>query len=134
LIEARRVEPLKVEISVTLGTAFALLGRAKEALAELDRGDSIGEPQAYARGTAGAVALGMGDRAEIARRIELNIEVDEIGRPVYLAIRPLLDDAPAALAELHRLYADPTFTSHQHRLVISGWAAYFGDAALALAA
>ena len=134
MLGARQAEPLNVEISVMLGTAYDEIGKSAEALAELDRGDGIGEPQAYSRGTALAVAVGMRDRAEIARRIDLNIEVDEIGRPIYTAIRPLLDDTPAGQAELRRLYADPAFSSPQHRVVIAEWAVYFGDDALSLSA
>jgi TolB-like protein len=134
LVEARRIEPLEVGISVLLAVAYDEAGRTKDALAECDRGDAIGEPETHARGVALMVVLATDDRAEIRRRLDRLIEIDEITGPMHAAFQPLLADEPAALAELRRLQADPAFGSPQHLLVVACWAAYFGDPALALRA
>lgn len=134
LVEARRIEPLDVVISVLLGTAYDEAGKATDALAECDRGDAIGEPEAQARGTALMVALATGNQAEITNRLGRIIETDEITGPLHAVMQPLLDDAPGALAELRRLHADPACGSAQHLIVIACWAAYFGDPDLALSA
>ena len=134
LVEARRIEPLDAGISVALSVAYDAAGKAKEALAECDRRNAIGEPEVQLLGAAIIVALAMGDRSEITRRLDTLIEYDEISGSTHVAVRQLLDDGPAGLAELHRMHADPAFGSPQHLVVIAVWAAYFGDPALALAA
>ena len=103
-------------------------------MAEADRADAIGEPEAQIRGLALMVALAMRDRAEILRRLERLLEFDEFTGPLHTVVRPLLDDAAAALAELRRQYANPANDSPQHHLVIACWADYFGDPELALSA
>jgi adenylate cyclase len=134
LIEARRLEPLDVGISVLLAVAYDHVGQSKDALAECDRGDSIGGEETHSRGVALMVALGMRDRAEIERRLLKLIESDQISGFLHERVRPLLDDPSAALAELHRLNADPAFASYQDWVVVASWAAYFGDQALVLTA
>ena len=67
--------------------------------------------------------------AEIERRLPRLIESDQISGFLHERVRPLLDDPSAALAELHRLNADPASASHQDWVVVASWAAYFGDQA-----
>jgi len=134
LIEARRIEPLDVGISVLLAVAYDHVGRAKDALAECDRGDEIGGEETHSRGVALMVALGIRDRAEIERRLPRLIESDQISGYLHERVRPLLDDPSAALAELHRLNADSASASVQDWVVVASWAAYFGDQALVLTA
>lgn len=134
LVEARRIEPLDVAIAIVLGIAYDCAGKVDSAMAEADRSETIGEPEAHGRGLALMVALAAGNRSEIVRRLDSLIEIDDYTGPMHEVVRPLIGDAPTALAELHRMYTDPSSSSSQHRMVIACWADYFGDPDLALSA
>lgn len=129
--EAHRIEPFNYEPSVLLSGVYGMLGKTTEALAEIDHFETISEPHAMARGLALMLAAGTGDRREIEHRLDLIIEVDELNRPIHVAMKSLLDDGPAALTELRRMLADMG-ENHFNLFVLSHWAAYFGDDELAL--
>ena len=140
LVEARRIDPLSNLVAFPLGTAYAHAGDAKQALAELDRGISMGANTNSDMTDAIITALGMHDRDEIEKRIKAikafynaNNVGDEAGYPVS-TLQSLLDHPQDARAELQRLYRDPKFASPFGQNNIAQWAAYFGDTDLALAA
>lgn len=132
LEDARRIEPLNAEIGIPLAMAYFLAGRPADALAECDRIDSFGEVHTNLRGGALMIALSVGDHDEILHRIDALVNVDESTGQIHAVMRNLLDDAPAGLAELRRTLSALPSVSLQQFVVIGVWAAYFGDAAMAL--
>jgi adenylate cyclase len=134
LLEMRPIEPLNAELSVLLALAYDHLGKPEEGLAECDRSEDLGEMHAMVRGTALGIALAMGDRSHIAARLERIIESDEYASALHSEMRAKLDDPSAALAVLHRVYNNPGMGTPHMLMVLSSWAAYFGDPDLALRA
>jgi TolB-like protein/Tfp pilus assembly protein PilF len=134
LIEARRSEPLDPSVAVALGLDYAASGMTGEALAEFERGIHLGGSPNNLTGFELMTAMATGDRDEIQRRIDAFKKINDITASIYVAMRPFLDKPQEGIAELKRLYAKPENAVPIQRLVISVWAAYFGDPDLALAA
>jgi TolB-like protein/Tfp pilus assembly protein PilF len=134
LIEARRSEPLDPSVAVALGLDYAASGMTGEALAEFERGIHLGGSPNNLTGFELMTAMATGDRDEIQRRIDAFKKINDITASIHVAMRPFLDKPQEGIAELKRLYAKPENAVPIQRLVISVWAAYFGDPDLALAA
>ena len=129
----RRTDPLAPGVAMSMEEAYAATGDLPAALAEVDRGLSLDVPQGVFRNTALISALATGDQTEIDKRFTLYLAVDDGGHAIYAAMKPLLDDPQAALADLHRRAAE----ARRNRMplvlmAIAHLAAYFGDADFAL--
>jgi TolB-like protein/Tfp pilus assembly protein PilF len=134
LVEARRSEPLDPDVADALGIAYAASGKTKDSLAEFERGIRLGGALNLLNGNALIAEMGTGDRDKIRRRIDTFEKMNDVSARTMVAMLPVLDKPQDGIAELKRLYADPDNAVSVQRLVISLWAAYFGDPDLALAA
>jgi TolB-like protein len=132
LERARAAEPLDAEVSLDLSEVLANTGNLDTAIAEQDRGMTLEGQQALIRGNAFLTALAVNDRRLIESRFALVTETEVVARPLNAAMFSRLDDRAAAVGQLRGLLdgsANPI-----EALVASSWAAYYGDAELALRA
>jgi hypothetical protein len=132
LEHARAADPLSSIIPRHLSLAHATLGDSKAALAASDRALELGGSVPTLRGNAMLLALGTGNRDEIERRVA-ELSHDTTGhRAISDALVQHLDDPHAARAELRRLAAAHAPPDYLRGVLIAHWAAYNGDAELAL--
>ena len=130
----QRAEPLSPFAYGYLGGAYAASGNLSEALKVHETGlEKVGDlPHAPLAEMSVLTALQANDRGLILKRLDAAIAIDPVLAPIQSAMRPLLDDKPAALAALHGMLKDPSASNSLQRLYIAMWAAYFGDASLSL--
>jgi hypothetical protein len=133
LERARAANPLDAEVSLDFSELLANLGDLDAAITEQDRGMTLEGQQTLIRGSALLTALASDDRPLIESRFSLAVENDVVGRPLNEAMFSRLDDPAAALGQLRGLLSDGSASPIQ-ALVAASWAAYFGDAELALEA
>jgi TolB-like protein/DNA-binding winged helix-turn-helix (wHTH) protein len=132
LDRARAADPLSPVVALYLSLAHAAGGHAKQALAASDRGIELGSLKPVIAGHAMLVALGTRDPDEIKRRAAATASDGTGRRAITDELLPYLDDPAAARAELRRLAATPSPPDYIRSVLIAHWAAYFGDAELAL--
>jgi len=131
LERARAADPLSAVADLYLAIAYAAAGDSGKALAASDRGLASGAFRANFAGNALLIALGTRDADEIRRRLSM-VEGAPAYSAIYEAVAPLLDDPHAGLAEVRRIAAAPAPPDFIRAVLIAHWAAYFGDAPLAL--
>jgi len=125
-------DPLSPVVALNLSLAYAAAGDLDSALAATDRGIELGSLMPVITGNAMLVALGTHDPDEIERRVAAQPRDAAGRRPITDELLPLLRDPVAARAELERLAAVPAPRSYVESVLISHWAAYFGETELAL--
>jgi TolB-like protein/Flp pilus assembly protein TadD len=133
LERARAADPLDAEVSFDFSEVLSNIGDLDAAIAEQDRGMTLEGQQALLRGTALLTALAANDRRLIESRFALAIETDVVARSVNVAMFSRLDDPAAAVGQLRGLLSDGSASPIQV-IVAASWAAYYGDADLALRA
>jgi TolB-like protein len=132
LERSRAADPLSPVIAYLLSAAHAGAGDSQTALAESDRGLALIGLAPRIAGNALLVALGTGDRGEIERRAAA-LPNDAVGhRAVNAALVRHLGDPAGGRAEIRRLAAGPPTPSLFNSVSLAHWAAYYGDAELAL--
>ncbi len=132
LERAKAADPLSPVIALYLSVAYAAAGDSASALAASDRGLEVGGSVARLTGNALLVALGTSERTQIERRVAA-LPHDSAGhRAISDALVRHLDDPAAARDELRRLAAAPSAPDYTRSVLIAHWAAYYGDAQLAL--
>ncbi len=131
LERARSADPRLAQTARFLGDAYADTGALGDALAELDRGLRVGGDAAALEGYALVAALATGERAEIDRR--LAALSPSPATDIHLRMARFLDDPAPAIAELRGFAATaPSEPDLLTNLVLTHWAAYYGDAPTAL--
>lgn len=135
LLHDRQTEPLMLAPALWLQIAYDMVGDDARAEAEYRRALGFVDDTRAIRGMALVRAMGRRDREAMDEELPTVIAIGPLARPVHEAMQRLLDDPPAARAELRRLLDDPaTLNNGIMVMLISSWAAYFGDAELALQA
>jgi hypothetical protein len=114
-----------------LSEVLANMGDLDAAVAEQDRGMTLEGQQALIRGTAFLTALAVKDRRLIESRFTLVTETDVVATPINAAMFSRLDDPAAAVGHLRGLLGDGS-ANPIDAIVAASWAAYYGDAELAL--
>ncbi|MEP7313471.1 MAG: TIR domain-containing protein [Pseudomonadota bacterium] len=133
--KARLREPLDSSYTIMKQISHEMAGQNQAAEEEYQRALTASNPnRAVLEGSALVQAMGVRDRATIDRLLPRAIEA---GGPAQIAINgaalKYLDDAPAARREFHRLIDEPSFQGDVFGMAaVAVWAAYFGDAPLAL--
>lgn len=131
LERAKLFDPLDGPTAQSLGQAYLYAGNASAALSEFDRGLGLENGRrALLIGSSAVAALTTGDRALVEDRIQLLADSPDPTRDINLSMGALLDDPQSALSELRRVLEDAD--SSLIFAVVSNWAAFFGDAELAL--
>jgi TolB-like protein len=130
---ARVVEPLSPYVALFLGQAYSIAGRHSDALTELDRGLTLGGGEPLLRGNAILAALGSEptSRQEIERRVAPTTVPGPFSM-LNVTMARFLGDPAAARSEVRRLANTPAGQAFAGRSMLASWAAYYGDAALAL--
>jgi serine/threonine protein kinase/tetratricopeptide (TPR) repeat protein len=128
---ARAAEPLESSVAMFLGDAYAVVGRTADARMEFERGLKVGGLEMLMRGAGLLLALGVHDRTDIDRRLEL-FKDSRLIDPVSAAMGPFLDRPADAPAELRRQAALPSNQSFIGYSVMSSWASYYGQPEMAL--
>jgi TolB-like protein/DNA-binding winged helix-turn-helix (wHTH) protein len=132
LERARAADPLSPVIALFLGVAHAIEGNAAEALAETDRGIELGYFHPLFLGNAMLVALSSGDHEQIRRRVAA-VSLDNADhRAINDALVRHLADPAAGRAEVRHLAAAVSPPDRMRDVLITHWAAYYGEAELAL--
>ncbi len=132
LEHARAADPLSPVVAWLLSIAYAAAGDSERALAASDRGVELGPLMPAITGNAMLVALGTRNPHEIKRRVAA-MATDGAGRRAITdELLPFLYDPVAARAELRRVAATPAPADYIRSVLIAYWAAYYGDAQLAL--
>jgi len=132
LERARASDPLSPVVAWYLSIAYATAGDSELALAASDRGVELGPLMPAITGNAMLVALGTHDPDEIRRRVAATPPDAAGQRQVTDELLAHLDDPVAARAELRRIAAAPSPPDYVRSVLITHWAAYFGDTELAL--
>ena len=136
----RRLEPLSGAVAWNLGHVYAQAGRLDESLAELERGFSLGEFLNLISNEGLVVALSIGDKNLIRKWLARVLQNQPEDRGVHWKMVTLLEDREAALDWLRKTYEtrpspEPGSIPPPEQMgEITIWAAYFGDAELALSA
>ena len=128
---ARRLDPLSGTVSIYLVPEYVEVGRYEEADAELERSWNLGT---Y-RSLFGAIGLGLAFSSRNPRLMEKWVDrflevQNNYGREDFAMMFDLIDDPEAALDWLKENYE--AGEEVVPRYVISIWAAFHGDAELAL--
>ena len=134
LLEARRADPLSLDVAGMLQQNLFVAGRVAEATA--DYGRTLDFPGQ--RDSVEHVALMMlwnsGDAARVEAQYRRFLEYQTIPMPVLEEVADVLDDPAAARALLARAFADPAYQDSSRLMILAWHAAHFGDDALAGAA
>lgn len=131
----RQAEPLVVGPSLWLQIAYELVGDYAQANAEYQRALGFADDTRAIRTMALVRAMGRRDKEAIRRELPAQIAVGPVTRRLNDAMLRYLDDPPSALVELQRHLEDPeSVNSTIVVMMISAWAAYFGDPELAVRA
>jgi TolB-like protein len=132
LERARAVDPLSPVVAFSLSIAHASAGDPKASLAANDRAIELRGLNPRFAANAILTALGSGDREEIKRRVAL-LPNDTTGyRAMNEALARHLDNPAAARAEARRLAQEAWAPSDFRSVMLAHWAAYYGEAELAL--
>jgi TolB-like protein/DNA-binding winged helix-turn-helix (wHTH) protein len=132
LERARAADPLSPVVALFLGAAHAIDGNPADAVAETERGLDLGYFHPLFLGSAMLIALGSGDHDQIRRRVAaVSLESAE-HRAINDALVQHLADPAAGRAEVRRVAATPSPPDLLRTLMITHWAAYYGDPELAL--
>jgi TolB-like protein len=130
----RAIDPLDGIASLNLGIAYTEAGDIKAALAEFERGLAHGGPQSPINAYGHLAAMISGNRTEMEKWSALDQRTsDPATAALGVRLTSLQDDRAAAIAEIRRMTA--TLTADQNittPFVLSFYAAYWGDPALAL--
>ncbi len=137
LERVRKLNPLVASGSIFLGELDAISGDLPDAFAEFDHADKLAKDSPdntllFVAHSGVFAALASGDRQQIEKWTTLAIQEGALGHEITDAMRPVLDDPKAALAELHRLAKAPENQSPLLLSDLAHWAAYFGGPDFAL--
>jgi TolB-like protein len=134
LQEARRADPLSLDLSGMLLQHLFIAGRAGEAQAEYERAlDFPGQ-----RDTIEHVALMLvwdsGDVARIESQFRRWLRYQTVRMPILQEVAGVVGDPAAASALLARAFEEPAYQDPTRMMIIAWHAGHFGDDALAGAA
>jgi TolB-like protein len=130
---AKAASPLDWVAANRLAQVYDAAGRPADALAELDRGQKIGGVPEVIDSFALLTALATRDRAEIDKRLAAIKQANGSTSDVHLAMAQYLDRPNDAPAEIRRQADDIVKRKGAlANMILAGWAAYYGDAELAL--
>jgi len=133
LERGRAADPLSGIAEMYLALAYAVADDPARALAGLDRGLARGQLGQMLKGNALLVALGTDDAAEIRRRVAASTEGGPAAyRSINQALVAHLGDRDKGRAEVRRIAAEPAPPDFIRSVLLTHWAAHYGDAALAL--
>jgi TolB-like protein len=132
--QARQRDPLVGTYTVFKMIADEVAGQNAKAEEEYHR--ALASPNVNLNLTEGSAlvrAMGLRDRPSIDRLLPRTIEAGPGQAAVNGTALKYLDNAPAAVRELHRLINEPSIQRDLYSMAaLAQWAAYFGDNALAL--
>lgn len=131
LERARATDPLSPVVALYLSLAHAMAGDVAQALALSDDGIELRSLKPVIVGNAILVALGTGDPEEIRRRVGAAGETPA-NREINETLLARLDDPGAGRVAVRHIAAAASSPDFIRSVLIVHWAAYFGDAELAL--
>ncbi len=134
LATARTADPLSLAVSQLLQQQLYIVGRADEARAEYERTLALAGRREPAEHVALMQIWDAGDLERTAVQFRRYLENQAVPIPVLHRVLELLDQPAAALDLLRSTFGDPDNQDPSRMMVLSWYAARFGDAALALAA
>ncbi len=134
LATARTADPLSLAVSQLLQQQLYIVGRADEARAEYERTLALAGRREPAEHAALMQIWDAGDLERTAVQFRRYLENQAVPIPVLHRVLGLLDRPAAALDLLRNAFSDPDNQDPSRMMVLSWYAARFGDAALALAA
>ncbi len=130
---SRSADPLNVFLLPYLADAYLETGNTAAGMAEYDRAAGLGGFQLAIRGSAVVAALGLRDRPLIEKWLALSKEVTTGPFNINATLGAFLDDPATALREIRRMMSTPPMDRDSlSAIVLSYWAAYYGDPELAL--
>jgi tetratricopeptide (TPR) repeat protein len=134
LQEARRADPLSIDVAGMLEQNLYVAGRPAEARAEYERTLTLPGSHEMPEHVELMRIWSSGDSARTAAQFRRFLEHLTLPMPVLSEVAAVLDDPAAARALLARAYEDPANQDPTRMMFIAWHAAHFGDDALAGAA
>jgi TolB-like protein len=134
LTMARTADPLSLAVSQVLQQQLYIVGRVDDARAEYQRTIGLIGNREPAEHTALMQIWDAGDIGRTAVQFRRYLDNQAIPIPVLSQVLELLDQPAAALDLLRNALSDPANLDPSRMMVLSWYAARFGDAPLAVAA
>jgi TolB-like protein len=134
LREARRKDPLSIDIAGILQQNLFVVGRVAEARADYEATLDLPGQRDSIEHIALMSIWDSGDRSRVEAQFRRFLEYQTVPMPVLEDVADVLDDPPAARALLARAFADAGYQDPTRLMILAWHAAHFGDDALAGAA
>jgi tetratricopeptide (TPR) repeat protein len=132
--EARRIDPLSVNLSYQLQQDLTIAGRWDEAEAEYARSKDLAGDREPSEHTAMWRACALGDEEAFKARIQRFLDAETIPLPALREVSALMDQPDAARAKLREANEDPANQDATRQFKLAMWAGHFGDVDLSLSA
>jgi TolB-like protein len=134
LQEARRADPLSIDVAGMLQQNLFLADRLAESQADYERSLDLPGAREMPEHVALMRIWSSGDRPRVEAQFRRFLEYLTLPMPVLNELAEVLDDPAAARVLLARAYQDPANQDSTRMMFIAWHAAHFGDDALAGAA
>ncbi len=134
LLDARRADPLSIDVAAMLQQNLYVAGRIAESQADYERTLDLSGAREMPEHVALMRVWASGDAARTEAQFRRFLEYLTIPMPVLNELVEVLGDSAAARALLARAYEDPANQDSSRMMFIAWHAAHFGDDALAGAA
>jgi hypothetical protein len=127
LQNARRDDPLSIDVAAMLQQNLFVAGRVAESQAEFERTLDLAGAREMPEHVALMRVWGGDDRTGLEAQFRRFLDQLTIPMPAFHDLANVLDDPAAARTVLARAFADPTYQDPTRMMFIAWHAAHFGD-------